>query len=613
MERLWDVHAVDTNGSALDAPLPGARPVFRPTPRSVMFFPLVVLVGVLPGLYALSRWDLNPPGPWWGLRGLAVVQGRLFDQVPAWPMTGSTAEAEAYRAVAWQPPLYAWLEAAGLALSSTRSPLATVLPSFVAGALVVVLVYLQGRLWRGPAVGLAAALLTAFNPELLHQAQQATPITVALAGMLLALWAYGQNLRAECVGWKRVGWGIAQGLGLGAALMAVGLFGLLGIPVVAMHQLYLSRTDRPRPWPRPTDNPAVVAGVVALFICAAVVLPWHIWMYTRYGDAFLRALLSPPDAQPFVQGDVLKTMIALAPATLPLCLFAALRAVQRSWAQGPPDATASGHALWLAWLAVASLSPRFWPAGPNSALDLFLLMPLNLLAAQGLTDLAARRVRLRALVWLAPATFFTFVCWASVDLRASLGMLLRGHSLDPEQALVLHVCLDLVAAAALTIYALVRWSRHCDRRKRLAIGGFLSLVVAATMVTGIREVRFRHLETKELLSLREAVLRRHREQPFTLVAIVGPETSSSAPAPPPGGRLRFILQTALPTVPQVDIARADELLNLPPGERLVILVGQERLPYALQARLGLWAIHPGRTGILDAFATARDLETTLPR
>ena len=42
-----------------------------------MFFPLVVLVAVLPGLYALTSWDLTPPGPWWGLRGLAVLDGWL--------------------------------------------------------------------------------------------------------------------------------------------------------------------------------------------------------------------------------------------------------------------------------------------------------------------------------------------------------------------------------------------------------------------------------------------------------------------------------------------------------------------------------------------------------
>jgi hypothetical protein len=39
----------------------------------------------------------------------------------------------------------------------------------------------------------------------------------------------------------------------------------------------------------------------------------------------------------------------------------------------------------------------------------------------------------------------------------------------------------------------------------------------------------------------------------------------------------------------------------------VILAGTEqRLPYSVQSKLGLEAIHPGRSGVLDAFATAHD-------
>ena len=39
----------------------------------------------------------------------------------------------------------------------------------------------------------------------------------------------------------------------------------------------------------------------------------------------------------------------------------------------------------------------------------------------------------------------------------------------------------------------------------------------------------------------------------------------------------------------------------------MILAGTEqRLPYAVQSSLGLEAIHPGRSGVLDAFATAHD-------
>ena len=161
------------------------RPLIRPTPRSAMFFPLVVLAAVLPGLYALNWWNLTPPGPWWGLRGLAVLDGWVFDQLPAVETLQPAMEARAFRSVAFQPPLYAWLEAIGLALGSDRAPSAIVLPSYIAGGLIVLLVYWHGRLWRGPGLGLTAAVLTGFNRDLLLQMQQATPTTLGLAGLLV--------------------------------------------------------------------------------------------------------------------------------------------------------------------------------------------------------------------------------------------------------------------------------------------------------------------------------------------------------------------------------------------------------------------------------------------
>ena len=135
-------------------------------------------------------------------------------------------------------------------------------------------------------------------------------------------------------------------------------------------------------------------------------------------------------------------------------------------------------------------------------------------------------------------------------------------------------------------------------------------------VGGVREVVFRHSETNDLLMLRTMILRRNREQPFHVVAVVSPHSVLSMPtdeaaaaslldAPYPGGRLRFILRTALPDLPQLDLTDVDELLSLPDVPRLVILYGAgQRLSYSVQARLGLEAIHPGRDGILDAYATA---------
>ena len=71
-----------------------------------MFFPLVVLVAVLPGM----RWrstlgNLTPPGPLWGLRALAVLDGLAIDQVPAAVTIKPSGESAALRALRSAPTL----------------------------------------------------------------------------------------------------------------------------------------------------------------------------------------------------------------------------------------------------------------------------------------------------------------------------------------------------------------------------------------------------------------------------------------------------------------------------------------------------------------------------
>ena len=85
-----------------------AKPLIGPAPRSAMFFPLVVLVAVLPGLVALNSWDLTPPGPLWGLRALSVLDGLAIDQVPAGSEIKPFGESTALRAVSFQPLMPQW-------------------------------------------------------------------------------------------------------------------------------------------------------------------------------------------------------------------------------------------------------------------------------------------------------------------------------------------------------------------------------------------------------------------------------------------------------------------------------------------------------------------------
>jgi 4-amino-4-deoxy-L-arabinose transferase-like glycosyltransferase len=625
----WDHgRSVKPSGSG-DALRPMDRPLIRPAPRSAMVFPLVVLIAVLPGMVALNAWDLTPPGPLWGLRGLAVLDGLVLDQMPAAAEIKSVPESAAFSLVAFQPPLYAWLEAIGFWLSNDRDPLASVLPSYIAGSLVVVLVYLHGRLWGGAGLGLTAAILVGFNQNLLLRMQEATPATLVVCGVLAALLAYGWHERTAALStrpWSWSGpvvWAAVGGLVLGAALLSQGGLALIVIPIVFLHQFYLSAPSSsslhhpaPRSWWRSwRDRPGIVDGLLALTIALAVASPWYILMVQSHGWQAFLALCAPPDS---LTGDIraglLPRLIKLAPVTLPLALFGSVRAIRSALVDESETRETIGGSFWVVWLAVAAVAPVIWPGGPLRAFDLLLLVPVSLLAAQTIADLANRRLSVRALTLLAPATAMSIAWWASADLSRAFEDMIHGR-VDSATALGLHLALDLVVLSVLLTRGLYRWARRRDDRQRGILAVFLLSVLLVTLVVGLLEGLFRHSETHALLSLRTMILRRNRENPFQIVAVVSPSTAERTAGgvgmpgdrPLPGGRLRFILRTALPRVAQRDLNAIDGLFRLPEGQRLIVLAGTgQRLSSADQSKLGLEAIHPGRSGILDAYATARN-------
>jgi hypothetical protein len=606
-----------------------------------MVFPLVVLVAVLPGLVALNAWDMTPPGPLWGLRGLDVFDGHVLDQVPAADAIGPIQEASAYRLVAFQPPLYAWLEAALFWLGGDRDPMACVLPSYVAGGLAVMLVYLHGRLWRGAGLGLIAAILAGFNQNLLLRMQEATPATLALCGILAVLLAYGWHERVIGEAMRPPPWAgpipaaIVGGLAMGLALLSLGGLPLIVVPIILLHQYY-RKADRPAPAAARSrrrrlgldwhEHPGRIDAVAATAVALAVALPWFVMMVRAHGWQAIVALGVPPERllADFAQ-SLPGRLVEVAPVTLPLALLGAVRAIRAALVDEEDARESVGGALWVIWLVVAALTPATWPRGPQSAFDLLLAVPLCLLAAQSIADLVNRRLSVRELVWLAPATAVSVAWWTSADLRGAVDDVVHGRA-TAATALGLHLALDLAVVSAILIRAVAHWAGRRDDRQRGVIAAFLAAVLIVTAMDGVLEVVFRHGIDRDLLALRTMILRRNRDRPFEVVAVVSPPAGGPTPAaadpppdaarlpaatfsegPSPGGRLRFILRTALPRLPQRDLTEIAQLFDLPEGQRLVILAGTEQhLVGTDRFRLGLESIHPGRSGILDAYATARD-------
>ncbi len=146
-------------------------------------------------------------------------------------------------------------------------------------------------------------------------------------------------------------------------------------------------------------------------------------------------------------------------------------------------------------------------------MGLFLLVPLSLLAATTVADLVNRRVPVRTLIFLAPATAMCVAWWASEDLKGAIDDLWHGRA-EAATALGLHLALDLVLVLIWFTRRLDRWARHRDDRQRQVLACFLIAILAITVGAGVREVVFRHSETHDLLILRTMILRRNRERPF---------------------------------------------------------------------------------------------------
>lgn len=603
------------------------RPLIRPGPPSAMVFPLVVIVAVLPGLIALNSWDLTPPAPLWGLRGLAVLDGYWVDQTPVAESIKPAQEKAAFQAIALRPPLGGWLIAMGFWSTADRDPLAAVLPSYIAGAAAVVLVHLHGRLWRGTGLGLAAAILVGFNQDLLLRIQEATPDTLGMCGASLALLCYGWHERSmagttgEAWWTSPTIWAMSGGLALGLTILAIGSAALLVVAVVVVHQYYLgacdpalkrgSRGRRVRFSLR--DWPNLIDGSLALLVAGAVAAPWFLVMIRRHGWESAALGFMPHGLLDDEPRALASRLIELAPAALPLAIHGAVRAVREALVDESNSPATTGGSLWVVWFGLGSLALSGWSEGPRRVLELFVLTPLCLLAAQSIADLVNRRVPIRSLIILAPATAVTVAWWASANLNRAVADLANGHA-DAATVLGLHLGLDLVVASVVIIGLLNRLTRRRDRPQRAILAVFLITVLLITVGDGCREILFRHSETTELLSLRSMILRRDREAPFALLAVVSPTSTAAradstippAQRPSLGGRLRYILKTALPRLPQRDLEALDELDALPDVERLVILVGAEHgLSSATLARLNLESIHPGRSGILDAYATTR--------
>ncbi len=320
----------------------------------------------------------------------------------------------------------------------------------------------------------------AFNHNLLARMQEATPATLLLCGTLTALLAYGWYERVTVDSgrpWRWASpafWAMIGGLSLGVALLSMSGLALIIIPIIAIHQYYLRADFRPstrtngtrRWWLNLEPGPGFYQAMLALAVALIVSMPWFVYMIHSHGWQVATALAFPPyESFPGRQVSLLPRLVELAPVALPLGLFGAVRAVRASLSDELNSFDTIGGSLLVIWLAIASLTPTVWPSGPQGAVDLIILVPLNLLAAQTIADLVNRRVSVRSLIGLAPAIAISIAWWVSDDLGKAISGLFHGR-IDAATALGLHLALDVIVVSVVLGRTLNRWAHHRDNRQR---------------------------------------------------------------------------------------------------------------------------------------------------
>jgi len=175
------------------------------------------------------------------------------------------------------PPLYVWLTSV-VYLVDGASEFSARIVSALAGALLVIVSFFMARDLYGRRAGIAAALLVGLQPLPFFWSRQGQFDMLLLLLMAASCYVFILFLRS-----RKSSLAVAAGLLLGLGLMTK-LFVALLIPMCWLAIFPLAA---------PPERRTIVRGAaVALFVAAAIALPWHLVMAERHGANVLTFFLS---------------------------------------------------------------------------------------------------------------------------------------------------------------------------------------------------------------------------------------------------------------------------------------------------------------------------------
>lgn len=564
-------------------------------PSATAFVPFMLLMAILwPAWLAWGRGVFTKESALWGLVGLDTVGAA------AWrPFAGDQSA----------PPLFAWMTSLALQLPIQNKLLLLPLPAYFYAVGVLLVIYLIGRTWFTPATGLLSCFLIALNRVFLDLVRRSDPDLGVLFWLLVSLLVYLRHLRSEEDTLSR--WTFLGAAAFGALLLSAGFNGFWAAAIGLLNVLWreLDRRDSWGPAVKGTVGMSTSrAGVVVVVGGVLLASPWlamSSWSsgpWAPWSDPGERGYKSidvmdhvrsmvllerraPED--PRLSADLFDLMRAM-PATLVLSLYGLWRTFRGVIGQGSETPKQWFPILWTVIALVAWILTMPTPAG-----ELFLIVPLTLLAARALLAILRREIhdRTALLLMIGSAWVYVFttlrlprVQWSSDPYSKNWGdWMTIWKTLSVEDKYALHLGFDRLLVAGGLILWLYRSTRGVDRRRRWLLGGFIVGVLSLAVWNGTD-----HLG---LSAVNDNPWRRIHDE---LQAYRGASAVIYLGSEPPDPALRFIVRSQFPDRPRLPVPQRDQLDRLPDecGDRFLVLVTdtRSRLPRSLSLSRGEQAL-----------------------
>lgn len=539
-------------------PATAVFPIFR---YAAAMTPLVVLLALLPPLWAVQSAGISDPAALWGLRALEVSSA---DSVEGFLDPGRGKMDVPFR---FQPPLMTWLTAATLAGARGVWEDGLRVGAWLCTAGLIGACFVLARRFGDATFALIVTLLLASHAQVLSLAQAPFPHSLSLCLMLLTAAALLTHLESGASAVTK--WMLGAGLALAACLLAGGPMAVVFWGLLSLYLLLLLT-----PWGRSREREVGIDFERALgnawrpiLLLAVTAFAfggwWELMMASDYGLEFwsdwLAVLPIGPwgvaDREPQVTpiGPLASSMCTLMPFLLGFMLLGLWRLL-RDFAGGATAASRQRALFILLWsmcgLVLWKLAANHPGTGVGTRLfwQNFVLLPFTLCAGLGVLEIAERRVGF-GLALAAFLVTFTSVLWYFRGVWS--------RSNNPWFDLGLLFAFVLLTSAAL--WNLHQQLRGNDARQRWLLGSTIGVILLANFVHGVTTVSYADHDDRELTVFREDLMPVGR---VSQVIVVSPEKPPLA--------LRYVIRNIWPQAELSEATSWEGLTvhgTLPAGDR----------------------------------------------